>query len=170
MLQCSGQLEREAFVNSGRSAGVARALSRAVRRKPAGVILTTPEGHIVDCNEACARIFGFDSRETMLAHSDAWDFYFIRAEREILIDRLRTPGHSSAEVGYSQAHCCELCGRCSRAATRHIHRHHRAEESSGKAAGHHRRTVIGRDTGRQKRWDQWLVPTDSEYFTAFYGA
>jgi PAS domain S-box-containing protein len=63
----------------------------------AGVILTTPEGRIVDCNEACARILGFDSKETMLAHSDAWDFYFNRAEREILIDRLRTPGNSSAE-------------------------------------------------------------------------
>jgi PAS domain S-box-containing protein len=62
----------------------------------AGVILTTPEGRIVDCNEACARIFGFDSRETMLARS-AWDLYFNRAEREILIDRLRTSGNSSAE-------------------------------------------------------------------------
>lgn len=63
----------------------------------AGVILTTPAGRIIDCNEACARIFGFDSKETMLAHSDAWDFYFNRAEREILIDRLRTPGNSSAD-------------------------------------------------------------------------
>ena len=63
----------------------------------AGVVLTTPEGRIIDCNEACVRIFGFDSKETMLAHSDAWDFYFNRAEREILIDRLRTPGNSSAE-------------------------------------------------------------------------
>jgi PAS domain S-box-containing protein len=63
----------------------------------AGVILTTPEGRIVDCNEACARIFGFDSKETMLASSDAWDFYFKRAEREILIDRLRRPGNISAE-------------------------------------------------------------------------
>src|ERR1700719_4100913 len=33
----------------------------------------------------------------MLAHSDGWDFYFNRAERDILIDRLRTLGHSSAE-------------------------------------------------------------------------
>src|SRR5260370_32408905 len=63
----------------------------------AGTILTTPEGRIVDCNEECARILGFDSKETVLAHSQAWDFYFKRAEREILIDRLRTPGKSSAE-------------------------------------------------------------------------
>ena len=63
----------------------------------AGIILTTPEGRIVDCNEACARILGFDSKEAMLAHTDAWDFYFSRAEREILIDRLRTQGISSVE-------------------------------------------------------------------------
>jgi PAS domain S-box-containing protein len=63
----------------------------------AGVILTTPEGRIVDCNEPGARILGFDSKETMLASSDAWDFYFKRAEREILIDRLRRPGNISAE-------------------------------------------------------------------------
>ena len=143
----------------------------------AGVILTTPAGRIIDCNEACARIFGFDSKETMLAHSDAWDFYFNRAEREILIDRLRTPGNSSADEVCLRARdggpiwviarrTVELCGRCSRAATRHVHRHHRPEESSGTAAGHHRRTVIGRDAGWRKRWDQWLVPTDSEYFTA----
>jgi PAS domain-containing protein len=55
----------------------------------AGVILTTPEGRIVDCNEACARILGFDSKETMLARSDAWDFYFKPAERDILIDLSR---------------------------------------------------------------------------------
>jgi PAS domain S-box-containing protein len=62
----------------------------------AGIILTSAEGRIIDCNEPCARIFGFDSRKDMLAHS-AWDFYFHRAEREILIDRLRTRGHCPAE-------------------------------------------------------------------------
>lgn len=58
-------------------------------RNVAGVILTTPEGRIVDCNEVCARIFGFDSKKEVLAHN-AWDFYFDRAERERLIDRFRT--------------------------------------------------------------------------------
>ena len=62
----------------------------------AGAILTTPDGRIVDCNEECARIFGFDSREEMLAHS-AWDFFFNRAEREILVDRLRTGASSPPE-------------------------------------------------------------------------
>jgi len=62
----------------------------------AGIILTNAEGRIVDCNEPCARIFGFDSREQMLARS-AWDFYFDRAEREALIERLRKRRNCPAE-------------------------------------------------------------------------
>jgi PAS domain S-box-containing protein len=65
-------------------------------RNVAGIILTTPEGRIIDCNEVCARIFGFHSPSDMLAHS-AWDFYFHRAERKILMERLRTRGNCPAE-------------------------------------------------------------------------
>src|SRR5216684_4084170 len=65
-------------------------------RNVAGIILTNAEGHIIDCNEPCARIFGFDSRKQMLAHS-AWDFYFDRADREALIKRLRRRGNCPAE-------------------------------------------------------------------------
>jgi PAS domain S-box-containing protein len=65
-------------------------------RNVAGVILTNVEGCILDCNEQCARIFGFDSRGDMLARS-AWDFYFDRADRKALIDRLRARGHCPAE-------------------------------------------------------------------------
>ena len=43
----------------------------------ASVVLSRPDGRIVDCNEPCARIFGFDSRKEMLKQS-AWDFYFER--------------------------------------------------------------------------------------------
>jgi PAS domain S-box-containing protein len=42
----------------------------------------------VDCNDACARIFGFDSAKDVLARS-AWEFYFDRTDREMLIKRLR---------------------------------------------------------------------------------
>ena len=92
----SGQLEREAFVIQ-EEAQLWRERYRVLFDKNvAGVILTTPEGRIVDCNEACARILGFDSREEMLAHS-AWDFYFNRAEREVLLDRLRTRGSCPRE-------------------------------------------------------------------------
>ena len=50
----------------------------------------------MDCNEPCARIFGFDSRKQMLAHS-AWDFYFDRADREAMIGRLRRRRNYHAE-------------------------------------------------------------------------
>jgi len=87
----SGQLEREAFVIQ-EEAQLWRERYRALFDKNvAGVILTTPEGRIVDSNEACAQIFGFDSREEMLGHS-AWDFYFNRSERETLLDRFEQVG------------------------------------------------------------------------------
>lgn len=60
-------------------------------RNVAGIVLTTPEGRIMDCNEQCAHILGFGSRNQMLTHS-AWDLYFDRTDREALIRRLRTWG------------------------------------------------------------------------------
>ena len=65
-------------------------------RNVAGIILTNAEGRIIDCNEPCARIFGFDSRKQMLAHS-AWDFYFDRADRQAMIERLRKRRNCHAE-------------------------------------------------------------------------
>jgi PAS domain S-box-containing protein len=65
-------------------------------RNVAGTVLTNVEGSIIDCNEPCARIFGFESRSDMLAHS-AWDFYFDKTERNALIDRLRSRGNCPAE-------------------------------------------------------------------------
>lgn len=62
-----------------------------------GLILTTADGRIADCNEACARIFGFDSRKQMLTHT-VWDLYFDKAERETLIKRLRTARGSLEEA------------------------------------------------------------------------
>jgi PAS domain S-box-containing protein len=57
-------------------------------RNVAGIVLTNVDGCIVDCNETCARIFGFESRDDMLEHS-AWDLYFDRADREQLLERFR---------------------------------------------------------------------------------
>jgi len=44
-------------------------------RNVAGIILTDAGARIMDCNEPCAPIFGFNSRDELLAHS-AGDFYF----------------------------------------------------------------------------------------------
>jgi PAS domain S-box-containing protein len=65
-------------------------------RNVAGVVLTTPNGRIVNCNEACSRIFGFHSREEMLSHT-AWDFYFNKAERTAIMERLRRQPDCPAE-------------------------------------------------------------------------
>jgi PAS domain S-box-containing protein len=64
----------------------------------AGAILTTPEGMIVDCNDAFVRMFGFNSRAEVLART-AWDFYFDRADREALISPLRVVENYSGEEG-----------------------------------------------------------------------
>ncbi|MEO8382270.1 MAG: PAS domain S-box protein [Acidobacteriota bacterium] len=60
-------------------------------RNLAGVYRSTPEGLILDCNDACARLFGFDSSEEFLA-SSANDLYFDDAERERLVQKLREQG------------------------------------------------------------------------------
>src|SRR5579862_645608 len=62
----------------------------------AASILTTPEGLIVDCNDALVRMFGFDSRSEVLAKT-SWDFYFDRAEREAFISPLRVVENYSGE-------------------------------------------------------------------------
>ena len=50
-------------------------------RSLAGVIRTTMDGRILECNLACARIFGYASSEELIAHSIA-DRYFHPDERK----------------------------------------------------------------------------------------
>jgi diguanylate cyclase (GGDEF)-like protein/PAS domain S-box-containing protein len=57
-------------------------------RNLAGVFRTGADGHILECNDACARIFGFESREAFLA-ADANDLYFVDDERERVVQMLR---------------------------------------------------------------------------------
>ncbi|HEU4521626.1 MAG TPA: PAS domain S-box protein, partial [Thermoanaerobaculia bacterium] len=61
-------------------------------RNLAGVYRTSVDGRILDCNEAFARIFGYDSRDEMLRCS-ARVLYFDSEDRERLIAMLRN--HSS---------------------------------------------------------------------------
>jgi diguanylate cyclase (GGDEF)-like protein/PAS domain S-box-containing protein len=63
-------------------------------RNLAGVYRTDTTGRILDCNEACARIFGYDSREEFL-ELQASDFYFDPEERERLVKMLRAQGSLS---------------------------------------------------------------------------
>jgi len=57
-------------------------------RNLAGVFRTTPEGKILDCNDAFARLLGYASRQEVMKHS-AWDMYPSRADRNLLLERLR---------------------------------------------------------------------------------
>jgi diguanylate cyclase (GGDEF)-like protein/PAS domain S-box-containing protein len=63
-------------------------------RNLAGVYRTTTDGRILDCNESCARIFGFDSREQFL-DAAASDFYFDKTERDRVVQILRAQGSLS---------------------------------------------------------------------------
>jgi diguanylate cyclase (GGDEF)-like protein/PAS domain S-box-containing protein len=57
-------------------------------RNLAGVFRTDATGRILECNEACARIFGFESRDAFLS-ADANDFYFDDDERDRVVQMLR---------------------------------------------------------------------------------
>ncbi|HJQ38914.1 MAG TPA: PAS domain S-box protein [Thermoanaerobaculia bacterium] len=63
-------------------------------RNLAGVYRTTTDGRILDCNDACARIFGYESREEFLATA-ATDLYFDRTERDRVVQMLRAQGSLS---------------------------------------------------------------------------
>ncbi|MGZ7041246.1 MAG: PAS domain S-box protein, partial [Thermoanaerobaculia bacterium] len=57
-------------------------------RNLAGVYRTTAEGRILDCNEAMAHIFGYESREQLLAQT-AWSLYFDDNDRQRALLQLR---------------------------------------------------------------------------------
>ncbi len=61
---------------------------RLFERSVAGIFRSTPDGRILDCNEAFARMLGCASREEVLAHQ-AWDFYFDAKDRRAKLDQLR---------------------------------------------------------------------------------
>ena len=56
-------------------------------RNLAGVYRTTTDGHILDCNDACARIFGYESREELL-DCRASSLYFDDRERDRVLQML----------------------------------------------------------------------------------
>lgn len=60
------------------------------QRNLAGVYVATEEGQIVDCNEACAKLFGYASREEFLAHGTI--DYLHPNHRDSMVRRLREQG------------------------------------------------------------------------------
>ncbi|HEX6099392.1 MAG TPA: PAS domain S-box protein [Thermoanaerobaculia bacterium] len=63
-------------------------------RNLAGVYRSTPDGTILDCNDACARLFGYASREEFLG-ANANDFYFDDRERDRIVQMLREQKQST---------------------------------------------------------------------------
>jgi diguanylate cyclase (GGDEF)-like protein/PAS domain S-box-containing protein len=57
-------------------------------RNLAGVYRTGADGRIIDCNDACARIFGYTSRDDLIA-ANANEFYFDDTERNRVVQLLR---------------------------------------------------------------------------------
>jgi diguanylate cyclase (GGDEF)-like protein/PAS domain S-box-containing protein len=60
-------------------------------RNSAGVFRTTFDGRIIDCNDACAKIFGYASREELMGQN-ALDFYADPDERGTVLNLLREIG------------------------------------------------------------------------------
>ncbi len=82
-----------AAIQRERDAAALRASEQRYRllfeRNLAGVYRNTLDGRILDCNDACARIFGYPSREDLIAlHATA--MYFDAREREALLQDIRT--------------------------------------------------------------------------------
>lgn len=70
-------------------------------RNLAAVYMATDDGHLIDCNEACAKMFGYDSRQELLEHGTIE--YLHPHERVATIRRLREEGAvTNVEVELSQ--------------------------------------------------------------------
>ncbi len=71
-------------------------------RNLAGVFRSTVDGKILDCNDALARMLGFEKRQDLISRN-AKDFYADPAQREKIIARLRDQGAiPSARVQYKR--------------------------------------------------------------------
>ena len=60
-------------------------------RNMAGVVRSTVDGKILDCNQAFARMLGYESREELLA-VPAWQLYAEPSDRKAILDRLQEEG------------------------------------------------------------------------------
>ncbi len=80
--------EKSLREEQARAAAALRASEERYRklyeRNLAGVYSTTLDGHLIDLNDACARMFGYASRQEAMAHT-LWDITPNRAEMEMLI-------------------------------------------------------------------------------------
>ena len=64
-------------------------------RNPAGEYRANAAGGILDCNDACAKMFGFPSRAELMAHGIS-DLYGTNTEWQTMVTRLRDQGALSS--------------------------------------------------------------------------
>ena len=71
-------------------------------RNLAAIVITTPAGRMMDCNEAFTQMAGYDSRAEVLARS-AWDFYFDPGDRDAVISQSEVlENHTGQELRLRQ--------------------------------------------------------------------
>jgi two-component system NtrC family sensor kinase len=57
-----------------------------------GVFVSTPDGRVVDCNDAFVHLLGYDSREEVLAKDIAPSFYANPADRNVFLEKIARHG------------------------------------------------------------------------------
>ncbi len=105
-------------------------------RNPAGMCLTLADGRIVDCNEAFARILGFERAADVLA-ANVGEFYAQPKERDQILERIKAVGTAvNVELQFRRrdgrliwvlANVIRGSGPPARRLRGDPHRHHRAE-------------------------------------------
>ena len=126
-------------------------------RNPAGMCLTLADGRIVDCNEAFARILGFERAADVLA-ANVGEFYAQPKERDQLLERVKAegtrrqrrapvpPARRAAHLGPRERD--SRLGSAPRRLRDDPHRHHRAE-GRRRAAQHRPARQRGRPRDQQ---------------------
>ncbi len=57
-----------------------------------GVFVSTPEGHVIDCNDAFVKLLGYETREQVLARDIADSFYARPSDRKVFLHRMTRDG------------------------------------------------------------------------------
>lgn len=57
-----------------------------------GVFVSTPDGRVVDCNDAFVQLLGYDSREEILTKDIAQSFYMTPSDRNVFLQKMAKDG------------------------------------------------------------------------------
>ena len=57
-----------------------------------GVFVSTPDGRVVDCNDAFVNLLGYDSRDEVLAKDIAQSYYAFPSDRNVFLQKMSKQG------------------------------------------------------------------------------